>query len=352
MIAEIGINHNGEISNALQLIESAAAAGADAVKFQTYEAESLVNKGVRLANYQARSETLATDQLSMLKRMQLTHPEHQQLQDFSNQCGVEFMSTAFDSASLAFLTQEMRPKRLKIGSGEITNGPFLHEHAKIGLPILLSTGMASQKEIDEALGVIGFGLVGINDINREQLTNAWKIPSVIQALKQYVTLLQCTTQYPAPVHEANLRVLELFRERYGVRVGFSDHTMGTTAAIVSVAMGASVIEKHLTLDRSLPGPDHKASLLPQEFANMVQVIREAETALGRRCKEIQYSEKENLEIARKSLFASKRILAGERLSSDNVEIKRPGSGCSPMLYWDILGTITEKSIEEGDPINE
>jgi len=351
VIAEIGINHNGDIDTALKMIECAASAGADAVKFQTFNADMLVLAGARLANYQTRSGTDAGDQLSLLKKVQLTYSEHQLLVGRAAECDVEFMSTAFDSPSLAFLVKEAGLKRLKIASGEITNGPFLLEHAKLGLPIILSTGMARLEEIDEALGVIGLGYVGRKDLQREEPKAAWQVPEVAEALREKVTLLQCTTQYPAPIDEANLDVLTLFSSRYGVRVGYSDHTIGNTAAVVAVSLGASVIEKHFTLDKSLPGPDQKASLSPEEFEHMVKVIRDAQASLGEEEKEPQTSEKENIDVARKSLFASRSITAGERFSSENIEIKRPGTGISPMRYWDLLGTVARRSIPKGSPID-
>jgi len=351
IIAEVGINHNGDIDTALEMVESAASAGADAVKFQTFEPASLVQAGTELANYQIRSEVDAIDQLSMLKGVQLSPYQHRELFDRCERHGVEFMSTAFDEPSLKWLSQELKLKRLKIASGEVTNGPFLLSHAKIGLPIILSTGMASIEELDEALGVIGLGYLGESDLSREAANAALTVPDVRQVLRQNVTLLQCTTQYPAPICDANLAVLPMFENRYGVHVGYSDHTLGITSTIVAVALGASVIEKHFTLDRRLPGPDQKASLLPEEFKEMVTAIRDAEVSLGSGEKKLQLSEKENLEAARKSLFAACTIRAGETLSTENVEIKRPGVGPSPMQYWDLIGTVAHKLIAKGDPID-
>ncbi len=350
VVAEIGVNHNGDVSTATQMIEEAASAGADAVKFQTYDAQALVSEGARLANYQAVAEISTSDQLSMLKRLQLSQEEHKILNQHSKKFGVEFMSTAFDFHSLEFLSQEMDLKRLKIGSGEITNGPFLLAHANIGLPIILSTGMASTQELDDALAVIGCGLLGKKLVDRSDLESAWQSPEVTDALKKKVTLLQCTTQYPAPINEANLRAMSFFRRRYGVSAGYSDHTLGKTTAIVAVALGAKVIEKHFTLDKTMPGPDQKASLEPQEFKELVEAIRSAEASLGEEKKKTQPCELENLDIARKSLYAARTISAGQRFSEKDIEIKKPAGGMSPMRYWEILGSIAREEIPKGKPI--
>ena len=350
VVAEIGVNHNGDVSTATQMIEEAASAGADAVKFQTYDAEALVSEGARLANYQAVAEIPTSDQLSMLKRLQLSQEEHKILNQHSKRLGVEFMSTAFDFHSLEFLCREMNLKRLKIGSGEITNGPFLLAHANIGLPIILSTGMANTQELDDALAVIGCGLLGKRFVDRNDLQFAWQSPEVTDALREKVTLLQCTTQYPAPISEANLRAMSFFRRRYGVSVGYSDHTLGKTTAIVAVALGAKVIEKHFTLDKTMPGPDQKASLEPQEFKELVEAIRGAEASLGEEEKKTQPCELENINVARKSLYAAKNIAVGERFSVEHIEIKRPAGGLSPMRYWEILGSTAQEEIPKGKPI--
>lgn len=350
VIAEIGINHNGNVDTAKKLIEQAVIAGADAVKFQTFQTDCLVTEEAPLAEYQKSAGINLRNQSEMLRTLELSRESHIELAQFSRKVGTEFMSTAFDSESLEFLVSTLNIERLKVASGEITNGPFLYNHGQRRLPLLLSTGMASLEEVDEALTVIGFGLVGTNVSTCDSLHDSWMEPRVLDALRTKVTLLQCTSQYPAPLPEVNLRAMQTMRERYGMSVGYSDHTEGITAALAAVAMGADVIEKHFTLDKGMAGPDHQASLEPEDFRRLVQQIREVELTLGQADKQTQPSEEENLNVARRSLFAARTIEKGETLAADNIAIKRPGGFLSPMQYWAALGRRANRKITEGEPI--
>ena len=350
VIAEIGINHNGNLDTAKRLIEQAAVAGADVVKFQTFQTDHLVTENAPLAVYQACGDERVQNQAEMLRPLELSQDVHVELAQFSQNVGIEFMSTAFDQESLEFLVGTLNIDRLKVASGEITNGPFLYAHAQHQLPMLVSTGMASLQEVDQAMTVIGCGLNATSIPNEDSLTDSWRESKTLNLLRDKVTLLQCTSQYPAPNREINLRAMQLMRERYGVAVGYSDHTEGSTAALAAVAMGAEVIEKHITLDKEMAGPDHKASIEPTEFRQLVQQIREVELVLGQAEKQAQPCERQNLEVSRRSLFASRVIKEGERFSVDNVTIKRPGGFKSPMQYWTVLGQRARRKIAKGDPI--
>ena len=350
VIAEIGVNHNGDLNRALEMIDAAAEARVDAVKFQTFNVDDLVTRNVPKARYQQSNIGGNESQFSMLKRLQLTVEDHHELYAHCCKNRVEFMSTAFDLCSLQFLVKELGVQRLKIASGEVTNGPLLLEHARSGMNILMSTGMASLSEIHQALVVLAYGYLRTATPSRSDREGVLDLPSGREKLKEKVTLLQCTTQYPAPVEEANVRAILGMREEFGLSVGYSDHTAGITTAIVAIAFGASVIEKHLTLDRSLPGPDHKASIEPGELSLMVQAIEDAERCLGGKIKAVQRSEKENISVARKSIVATRVIAKGEVFSSDNIAIKRPGTGQSPMNYWDLLGVKSTQDYEEDELI--
>ena len=350
VIAEIGVNHNGEIDTALEMTERAAAAGANAVKFQTFNSSALVTPGAEIARYQRENIGSTQDQLSMLCELELEQSDYSLLKTRCLDTGVEFMSTAFDFGSLDFLVHELGVERLKVGSGEITNGPFLLAHARTGCSIVLSTGMANDEDVSRALGILAFGFLEGGVPDQHKIQEAFKSKEGRAVLRNKVTLLQCTTQYPAPLDNANLRAMVSMRKQYKVNVGYSDHTLGTTASLVAVSLGATIIEKHFTLDRSLPGPDHKASAEPQEFQELVSAIRNVEACLGDGIKSVQSSERENIGIARKSIVAATAIRKGDLLTPSNLTFMRPGYGLSPMEYWDILGTAAEMTFQKGDLI--
>ncbi len=310
VIAEAGVNHNGDLQLANQLVDAAAAAGADVVKFQTFQANQLATERAQQAAYQQQALGETQSQLTMLQQLELKPEQHGQLIQHCQNRGIEFLSTAFDPPSIGLLAS-LQLKRWKIPSGEITNLPYLRQIGAQGQPVILSTGMANLGEIEAALAVL------------EQAGTP----------RSRVTVLHCTTEYPAPPEEVNLRAMQTIAQAFGVPIGYSDHTAGIAVPIAAVAMGATVIEKHLTLDRNLPGPDHKASLQPDDFAAMVRGIRTIEQALGDGVKQPTPSEKPNLSVVRKSLVAARPIRAGELFTEANLTAKRPGTGISPM-QWD------------------
>jgi 2,4-diacetamido-2,4,6-trideoxy-beta-L-gulose transferase len=339
VIAEAGVNHNGRLEVGLELVDAAAAAGADAVKFQTFRAADLATSAAPKADYQTRT-TGVESQREMLARLELSEADHRALRARSIERGIEFMSSPFDIVSLELLVR-LGVRRLKIGSGELTNGPLLLAAGRSGLPVILSTGMAALDEIEAALGVLAFAMTGPpSDTTPEERSfqDAYAAPSGRTALADRVSILHCTTEYPAPVDEVNLLAIPVLAESFGLPVGYSDHTAGSAVAVAAVAIGAVIIEKHLTLDRSLPGPDHLASIEPDAFARMVAEIREVEQALGARRKAPGATELRNAPIARKSLVAATAIRAGSAFTAENLAVKRPGTGRSPMDYWALLGT--------------
>ena len=310
IIAEAGVNHNGDLELAKRLVDAACDAGADVVKFQTFQASQLASKHAEQAAYQQRAIGVIEDQLSMLRRLEL-HPDyHGELINYCRQSGIEFLSTAFDSPSIDFLVS-LKLQRWKVPSGEITNLPYLRHIGSQKQPVILSTGMASLGEIEAALAVLEHA----------------------GTPRSRITVLHCTTEYPAPIQEVNLHAMGTIAHAFGVPVGYSDHTDGIAVPIAAVAMGAVVIEKHLTLDCNLPGPDHKASLEPDQFAAMVEGIRIVEQALGDGIKRPTPSEQMNLPVVRKSIVAARPIRMGEVFTEANITAKRPGTGISPM-NWD------------------
>ncbi len=314
IIAEAGVNHNGDMAMACALIDAAAAAGADLVKFQTFDADRLVTGSARKADYQTRTTAADESQRDMLKRLELSAAMHEQLIAHAARRGIEFFSTAFDLESLDYLMQ-LGMARIKVPSGEITNLPYLRKVGSYGKPVILSTGMATLGDIEAALAVL----------------EAAGTP------RAQITVLHCSTEYPAPMAEVNLQAMPSLARAFGVRVGYSDHTEGIEVAIAAVALGACVIEKHFTLDRGLPGPDHRASIEPDELARMVSSIRNIELALGDGVKRPSASEEKNRLVARKSLVAARAIAKGELFSEENLAAKRPGTGISPMRLDEWLG---------------
>ena len=349
IIAEAGVNHNGSSEMAFQLVDAAVEAGANAVKFQTFKAEKLVTKSADKAGYQKATSGAGESQYDMLKRLELSYEMHHQLIGYCKKKGIEFLSTAFDTDSLRFLVDDLGLTTLKIPSGEITNGPLLFEHAQTGCDLILSTGMATLGEVEEALGVIAFGLLGDknNDIkpSRAAFQQAYFSEQGQATLKEKVTVLHCTTEYPAPAKEINLNAMLTMHHAFGLKTGYSDHSEGITVPIAASAMGATLIEKHFTLDKTLPGPDHKASLEADELKQMVTAIRMVEQVMGNGVKGPMPSEFKNREVARKSLVASGVILEGDHFSEQNVTIKRPGTGKSPMEYWDLLDSKSTVKIQ-------
>jgi len=351
IIAEAGVNHNGNRKMAFQLVDAAVEAGVDAVKFQTFKAENVVTRNADKAVYQKITDNTETH-FEMLKKLELSHDLHCDLIEYCQKNKIEFLSTAFDLESLNFLANCLNLKTLKIPSGEITNGPLLLAHAKTGCNLILSTGMATLGEIEEALGVLAFGLMGYNNIKPSKIAfqQAYFSTEGQKILKDKVTILHCTTEYPAPPNEININAIQTMRSAFGLQTGYSDHSEGITIPIAAVAMGAAVIEKHFTLDRTLPGPDHKASLEPGELKAMVKSIRNVELSMGDGIKKPVKSELKNMSIARKSLVATKDIKKGEKYTEDNITIKRPGTGISPMEYWDIVGKVIQQDFYEDEVI--
>lgn len=354
IIAEAGVNHNGNEKLAFELVEAAHKAGADIVKFQTFKAKNLVTESAKQADYQMVNTQKQESQLAMLSRLELSYEVHHQLVDHCSKLGIEFLSTAFDSESLDFLVNDLGLKRLKIPSGEITNAPLVLEHARTGCDLIVSTGMATLSEVESVLGVIAFGYTAkADDLPNEQaFQQAYASDAGQAALKSKVTILHCTTEYPAPMDEINLRAMDTLHQAFELPAGYSDHSEGITIPIAAVARGAMLIEKHFTLDKNMEGPDHKASLEPHELASMVQGIRQVEKALGNRVKTPTVSEIKNKSVARKSLVAAKVIVSGETFSVENLAIKRPGTGMSPYKMWDLIGQTATKGYDAGELIVE
>jgi len=342
VIAEAGVNHNGDAAMAVKLIDAAAEAGADAVKFQTFSADEVAVPSAPKAAYQMESTAAAESQLDMIRKLELDRDAHRDLLAHSRK-----------RASLDFLVKDMKLDTLKIPSGEITNGPMLLAAGRSGCAIILSTGMATLDEIGRALGVLAFSMAGgRGEPTAEAFAAAFASPAGRDALARRVTLLHCTTAYPTPYADANLRAMATMRDAFGLAVGYSDHTPGIAVAAAAVALGARVIEKHFTLDRTLPGPDHKASLEPGELKAMIGQIRAVEDALGDGDKAPAPSERANMDIARKSLVTLKPVKAGEPFTTDNLGIKRPGGGVSPMEYWRWLGRPAPRDFPAGALVGE
>ena len=327
IIAEAGVNHNGDIELAKQMIDAAADAGADLVKFQTFNADRQVTRTAKKADYQTQTMDGNESQHEMLRRLELTEVMHQELISHCALRSIGFLSTGFDIESVDLLVS-LGQDQFKIPSGEITNLPYLRHIGRLGKAVILSTGMATLGEIEEAI---------------DALEHAG-------TLRSSLTLLQCTTEYPTPMNEVNLRAMQSIHAAFGLAVGYSDHTSGIEVAIAAVAMGATVIEKHFTLDRKLPGPDHKASLEPEELKAMVVAIRNIEIALGDGIKRLTPSESRNKTIARKSLVATRPIKAGEIFSPTNTTAKRPGTGISPMRWDEIMGCSASRDFAQDELI--
>lgn len=354
IIAEAGVNHNGDEKLAFELVEAAYQAGADIVKFQTFKAKNLVTESAKQADYQVANTQKQESQLAMLSRLELSYEVHHQLVAHCNKLGIEFLSTAFDSESLDFLVNELGLKRLKLPSGEITNAPLVLEHARTGCDLIVSTGMATLAEVESVLGVIAFGYLADDSKQPSILAfqQAYASNEGQRLLKEKVTILHCTTEYPAPMEEINLKAMDTLGLAFDLASGYSDHSEGITIPIAAVARGAVLIEKHFTLDKTMEGPDHKASLEPDELKAMIDAIRQVEVALGTNVKSPTISEVKNKAVARKSLVAAKPISVGETFNMENLVIKRPGSGMSPYKLWELLGKTASKPYQAGDLIVE
>lgn len=329
IIAEAGVNHNGSIDIAKQLVDKAVEAGVDIIKFQTFKAEKLVSKSAKQAEYQKKNIGSNSDdsQYNMLKKLELSEQDHQELMTYCKERGIQFFSTAFDLESIDYL-HSLNLGLWKIPSGEITNYPYIKKIAQYHEPVILSTGMCEMEDISVAMNVLCE-----NGVDRPQ-----------------ITILHCNTEYPTPYEDVNLLAMQQIKEDFQVEVGYSDHTKGIEVPIAAVALGASVIEKHFTLDRNMEGPDHKASLEPDELKAMVSAIRHIEQALGDGHKQISESERKNIAIARKSIVAACPIKKGEMLTEQNLTVKRPGTGISPMRWEEVIGTKAIKDFAEDELI--
>ncbi|MFN3171103.1 MAG: N-acetylneuraminate synthase [Hyphomicrobiales bacterium] len=336
IIAEVGVNHNGDLDQARKLVDVAAEAGADAVKFQTFSADRLVTPNAQKARYQKANLPGDDGQYQMLKALELNADAHKELAILTNARNIEFMSTPFDVESLRFLIESKVVSRIKLGSGEIGNLPLLWEAGRTGLPIILSTGMATLEEISDSLAAVYCGALGIEEPALSDLRSVVALPAC-EAVRSRITLLQCTTDYPARLHDLNLRVIPALRDQFGVATGFSDHSEGMIASLGAVSLGAEVVEKHFTLSRDLPGPDHKASLEPDELNAYISSVRELEKTLGSAQKAPTTRELENVAAARKSLVAARAISAGSVLTAHDLACLRPGGGLAPTFFWDVVG---------------
>lgn len=325
IIAEVGVNHNGSLDLAIEMVHRAKEAGADIVKFQTAKAENVISRYAEKAEYQKATTGSDESQLDMVKKLMLSNEDFIAIKDYCEKCKIHFLSTPFDLSSVDFL-KSLKMGMWKIPSGEITNLPYLIQIARTGEDIILSTGMSTMDEIKAAYSVLKDN--GAGDI----------------------TLLHCTTEYPAPFESVNLSAMITLRDVFGCKVGYSDHTSGIEIPVAAVAMGARVIEKHFTIDRNMEGPDHKASLEPYELKKMVEAIRNVESSMGDGIKVPSEAEKKNISIARKSIIAMKHIKKGETLTEENLTTKRPGSGISPMRWFDVLGTKAVRDFDEDELI--
>lgn len=350
VIAEAGVNHNGQRDLAFKLVELAARAGADAVKFQTFDARKLASVSAPKALYQQKTTDAAESQLAMLKKLELPREWHADLQAHAAACGIEFISTAFDVDSLAFLVSLDIPF-FKVPSGELTNGPLLWQFARTGKPLILSTGMATLSEVEQGLAIVAHALVNEHEpADMEQVWQCWSDESVRQRLQGHVTLLHCTSQYPTPLNEVNLLAMDTLQRAFGLEVGYSDHTQGLLVPVAAVARGARVIEKHFTLDRSMPGPDHKASLEPDELTEMIAQIRGVEQAFGVSTKSPQPSEWDTRKAARQQVVAARDIEQGARFSREDLSTARCSGGIPAVVLWERVGAVASRAYQAGETI--
>lgn len=350
IIAEAGVNHNGERDLAFALVDVAADAGVDAVKFQTFDAAKLASKSAPKAAYQKESTDVAESQLAMLKKLELRPEWHVELQAYARQKGIAFLSTAFDADSLDFLV-ELGIPLLKVPSGELTNAPLLWQFARTRKPLILSTGMATLGEVEQGLAIVAHARhAGAEPASMEEAWRSWSRADCRASLVGHVTLLHCTSQYPTPFSEVNLRGMDTLAAAFGLTVGYSDHTEGILIPLAAVARGAKVIEKHFTLDRSLPGPDHKASLEPGDLKQMVRDIRALAVALGDGNKSPQQSEWDTRQAARQQIVAARAIQAGALLNREDLTTARCGRGLLPTELWGLVGSPACRSFAAGEVV--
>jgi len=352
IIAEAGVNHNGSLELAKELVRVASECGADAVKFQTFKTNKLVTKTAKKAAYQNENEKETSSQEEMLKRLELSDENFLELRHECEKNNIEFMTTCFDSDSLRVICEQTNPKVLKVGSGDLTNLPLVIEHARTGRDIIISTGMATLSEVEDALAALAFGYL-CTEAEPESYDflklNYFTAESLSQ-IRNKVTILHCVTDYPAQPEDLNLDALRQLAQAYQIKVGYSDHSLGMEACCAAVALGATCLEKHITLDKKMPGPDHSASASPEEFKQLVAAIRNLEKALVPKIKAPTKRERANLEVARKYIVAAKDISKGDMLASEMIEIKRSSYGLHPKCYWDVVGSIAEKDYKQGDSI--
>jgi len=351
VIAEAGVNHNGDLVTALKLVDAAKASGADAVKFQTFTADAIAVRDAPKPSYQLVTTSSEESQHEMLRRLELSPESHLRLQAHAQDLGIEFLSTPFDRNSLSFLATEMGLRRIKISSSDVTNLPLLVDVGRLGVEVILSTGMATLGEIEIALRCFVFGSIeGRSLLSRADLDEVFDNSKWRSILKKRVTLLHCTSDYPAPLDSVNLAAMSTLRDAFGVRVGYSDHTDGTTVAVAAVARGAEVIEKHLTLDRRQCGPDHAASIEPDDFRLLVQNIRETELCIGRGDKGPSASEVLTRKTMRKGLYAARDISAGKILKEEDISWVRPAGDSEAADYFHWLGRAAPHDIRLGDSL--
>jgi N-acetylneuraminate synthase len=349
IIAECGVNHNGDLGLAKEMIHVAYEANADYVKFQTYKTENLIKKDCPMAQYQIDNLEEQKSQFDMLKKYELSEDNFCELYEYSQNLGIKFLSTPFDIDSLEFL-YGLGLKTIKISSGDLTNAPLLLKASKKDLSLILSTGMATLEEIDAALSVVYWGYYSKKEPTSYQEILDFSNEGFSKDLYEKVHLLHCLSDYPAPVEKLNLQAIKVLKDRYAIPIGYSDHTLGTHIPSAAVALGACVIEKHFTLDRALPGPDHKASLVPEELISMVQQIRDIELAIGDGIKSPTENEKETSKLVRKGLYAKNFIASGQNINDDDIICLRPETRSSPVLFWDFVNQKASKDFNPGDPL--
>ncbi|WP_417841901.1 N-acetylneuraminate synthase [Terasakiella sp.] len=354
IIAEAGVNHNGSLQTAFELVDCATECGADAIKFQTFKASRLVATNTAMASYQEQNLGQSGSQLDMLRSLELSMDDFLKIQQHCQKRKIYFMTTAFDTESLHQVVKYFPLPYIKISSGDLVDAPLLLAAASHQLPILLSCGMADIPEIETALSVLAYGFTKTPDTppSLAAFRTSWQNPAGRKMVSSLVTLLQCTTSYPAPFSDINLRAMKTLEQTFNVQTGFSDHTQGIEASITACALGAKVIEKHITLSKDMQGPDHIASTEPDEFKKMIRSIRNVEAALGVSNKQISSSEKNNRLPARKSLRAITHIKKGQIITEEDIQIIRPGNGNTPFAYWDIIGTPASQSYPPDTPLNE
>jgi len=353
LIAEAGVNHGGSLATACALVEAAARAGADAVKFQSFKTEALVTSAAPKAPYQRRSGASGETQAEMLKRLELSVADHRALVEACGSRGIEFLSSPFDRDSLRMLVEECGVHRIKLGSGELTHGVLLWAAALTGLPLIVSTGMATLPEVEDALGLLALGMLDPSARPSEgACAEALRSDEGREVLRGRVTLLHCTTAYPTLAPDVHLRAMDRLAETFDVPVGYSDHTLGLAVPWAAVARGAAAVEKHLTLDRDAAGPDHAASATPEEWAALVAGVRTIEAALGRSEKRPCEAELPQRQVARRSLVAARSLERGVRLGPEDLVAKRPAGGVSPMRLWSVIGRVLLRDLEPDEALGE